>query len=123
MAATYYTQDKIDKLNEFKSAVPKDIYLPLNMGRSIPRQRNRNFKNERDSNSVSLLDWIQEQLEENNITVYDDNIVTTQEYVINNVTFPENTNFTDIINSLISYINNAFADLNYTHTQTTLSTQ
>ena len=66
--ANFFLTDTTPSQSNYKSALPDFIFLPLNIGRSIPRQSaTQNNFIQPPSNSVNLTDWINYQIEEGNI--------------------------------------------------------
>ena len=68
----FFLRDTTPTQSNYKSALPDLIYLPLNIGRFIPRQpdQQNNFISP-PSNSVNLTDWINYSIEEGTIVIPD----------------------------------------------------
>lgn len=56
--AAFYLKDNIDKFEAFKGQLPNQIFLPLNTGRFITRNKDPKgrFFNERPNESINLED-------------------------------------------------------------------
>jgi len=68
----FFLGENTTKQDSFKVALPDLIYLPLNIGRFIPRQQdNQNVFISPPSNSVNLTDWINHSIETGTIIVPD----------------------------------------------------
>lgn len=65
-----FLQDTTPSQSNYRSALPDLIYLPLNIGRFIPRQPDNSAPFiSPPSNSVNLLDWINHNIEINTIII------------------------------------------------------
>lgn len=64
----FFLKDTDPTQSNYRSALPDLIYLPLNMGRFIPRQQDtQNYFISPPSNSVNLVDWINSKIEDGTI--------------------------------------------------------
>jgi hypothetical protein len=64
----FFLPNNSAKEDNFKSALPDYVYLPFNMGRSIPRQQDyQSIFISPPSNSIDLAKWINSQIEDGTI--------------------------------------------------------
>lgn len=100
---TYFLKDNIQRFETLKGKLPEEIYLPLNTGRFSKRTEDNSgkFYNERPNDAVNLSDWIQHHLDEGDLIVTTDNVVTTNSYSIGGDIYNENTDLSIIIEAII----------------------
>lgn len=125
MSQIYYLKRNVDEADKFKVEIPEDIYLPLNMGRSIARNKVNTGVNGQTvpyNYSISLKDWINSKIDEGVFTVEFNTVYSTQDITIGNTTYGPNTTLDTIINAIVTNITNNNTDARHEFTQSSPDT-
>ena len=127
MQSIFYLKNNIDKAGKFRVEFPEDIYMPLNMGRSIlPRRRGKNLDGQTIpyNEGISLKDWINKKILDGVFYLNYKQVYSTEQVQVGSTIYGPNTNLNTIVNAIVTEINSGGSgDSHYTFIQSSPATQ